>query len=185
MLTHEEKRRLLTTAREAIRAALEGWEYRTLPPAEGPLAEHRGAFVTLRTAGHRLRGCVGYPAASIPLLEVVAEAAPKAALHDFRFDPVTNGELDGLRIEISVLTPFTPIAGREDLVIGRDGLMIDAEGKRGLLLPQVALEFGWDAEQFLDAVCEKAGLPPGSWHNPGTRLYRFGAELAGEESGAS
>jgi AmmeMemoRadiSam system protein A len=180
MLTQEEKRRLIAAARDAIAAALAGHRHEPAPPAEGALAEHRGAFVTLRSPGHRLRGCVGYPEAAIPLLRVVAEVAPKAALQDHRFTPVREEELGGLEVEVSVLTPFTRATGPGDIVIGRDGLVIEAGGRRGLLLPQVAVEYGWDPADFLEAVCEKAGLPPGAWRRADAQLFRFGAEVVEE-----
>ena len=181
MLTHEEKRRLIAIARESISNALAGRPYAPPDPGDGALAERRGAFVTLRTAvGHELRGCVGYPQAVIPLARVVADAARKAALEDYRFSPVQARELAGLAIEVSVLSPFTLVRDTSEIQIGRDGLLLEAGSRRGLLLPQVAPEYGMDVPEFLDAVCRKSGLPPGAWAKPGAELFRFSAEIVEE-----
>ena len=106
--------------------------------------------------------------------------ALRSAFDDPRFPPLAPDELPQCTIEISVLTPARLIEGPEYIAIGQDGLILEAGRRRGLLLPQVANEWGFDAPRFLDAVCEKAGLKPGDWRAPGTRLWAFGAEVFSE-----
>jgi len=114
-----------------------------------------------------------------PLFKVVQECAVAAATEDPRFPPVSPGELPSLRVEVSVLTPLAPILP-EEVEIGRHGLMVSQGGRRGLLLPQVPVEWGWDRETFLDQACVKAGLPPSAWRH-GATLQAFTAEVFGEE----
>lgn len=174
-----ERRSLLRAAREAIAAHLSGrkaW----LPPATGGLGAACGAFVTLRRlADEELRGCVGQMEASEPLLETVAEMAVAAATRDGRFAPVSASELDSLRIEISVLSPLAPI-DPADVEVGRHGLLLRCGDRRGVLLPQVPVEYGWDREAFLAHTCEKAGLPPDTWRRPGVELLGFTATVFAE-----
>ena len=173
----EERRFLLEVARTAIAAALEGREYR--PEALTPnLSEPRGVFCTLMLNG-QLRGCVGQILAARPLVEAVAESAVSAAFSDPRFVPLQAAELPLLHIEISVLSPLSPIAA-QDIHVGTHGLMVCYGARRGLLLPQVATEFGWGAEMFLEQTCRKAGLPSDAWKTPGAELYGFTAEKFGE-----
>ena len=156
------------------------------PPAE--LGGARGVFVTLlRHPGGGLRGCIGFPLPHYPLRDGVPRAARAAALHDPRFPPVLPEELDRLVVEVSVLSVPTPVPGRpedraEAITVGRDGLLLEVGPASGLLLPQVAPEQGWSAEEFLEGLCEKAGVPPGAWRRPGTRLLRFEAEIFRERS---
>ena len=175
-----ERSTLLRAAREAIAAHL-ARRKPELPPATGGLAEAGGAFVTLRRlAGHELRGCVGQMEASEPLIETVAEMAVAAATRDGRFEPVSASELDSLRIEISVLSPLAPIRPA-DVEVGRHGLLLRYGGRRGVLLPQVPVEHGWDLEAFLAHTCEKAGLPADTWSRPGVELQAFTATVFGED----
>jgi len=146
--------------------------------------EHRGAFVTLkRHPGGALRGCIGYPLPVLPLRSAVVRAAVSAALEDYRFRPVTLSELARISIEVSVLTPPVPLRfsnpkeAIDAVKVGRDGLIVDGLGSSGLLLPQVAPEEGWSAEELLDGTCEKAGLPPKSWQDPRVKVRRFEAEI--------
>lgn len=147
-----------------------------LPPIQ------RGAFVTLRV-GRDLRGCLGHIAPDRALGDLVPNLAVAAAREDPRFPPVAAGELDRVTIEISVLSPPTPVdAGVPGaVVIGRDGLIVERGRARGILLPQVAPEQGWGVEPFLSATCEKAGLPGGAWREPGTRVLTFQADVFDEE----
>jgi len=148
--------------------------------------ERRGVFVTLlRHPAGSLRGCIGFPLPVHPLRVGVPRAAVSAAVDDPRFPPLNSVDLEGTRIDVSVLTPPVPVpengpARRLAIVVGRDGLVVDRDGASGILLPQVAVEQGWNSEEFLDAVCEKAGLPSGAWLAAGTDLYRFSAEIARE-----
>ena len=160
------------------------------PASPPPLfQERRGVFVTLshRRSGD-LRGCIGYPEPILPLRVGLPRAAVAAATQDPRFPPVTPSEWAELRVEVSVLTPPVPllVEPREDLpeaiVVGRDGLLVEADGTSGLLLPQVAVEWGWSARAFLDAACEKAGLPPDAWLDQGTRVHAFRADVFHETS---
>lgn len=146
--------------------------------------QRRGVFVTLkRYPDGALRGCIGYPLPVLPLRSAVAGAAVSAAVEDFRFRPVRASELPRLTIEVSVLTvpvPLrfsTPEEAIREVVVGRDGLIVEGFGSSGLLLPQVAPEEGWSSEQLLDGTCEKAGLPPRAWRDPRVKVRRFEAEI--------
>jgi AmmeMemoRadiSam system protein A len=183
-LSQDECRTLLRVAREALVAHF-ARRPPTLPAPTAGLAEKRGAFVTLhRRVNGDLRGCVGMMRSDRSLLETVARMAVSAATEDGRFDPVTADELPGLQIEISALGPLRPIRP-EEVEVGRHGLWISHAGRRGVLLPQVPVEQGWDRETFLDRTCWKAGLPEGTWHQPGVELLGFTATVFGEDgSGA-
>jgi AmmeMemoRadiSam system protein A len=176
--SEEERRWVLRLAHFSIRSAVSG---KPLPILETPnehLREARGAFVTLHE-NRELRGCIGMMVAVKPLAETVLEMARAAALEDPRFDPVRVDELDKLQIEVSVLSPMFAIAP-EDVVVGRHGLMMSYEGRRGILLPQVAPEWGWDRETFLAQTCRKAGLPLDQWRR-GAKIEAFTAEVFGEK----
>jgi uncharacterized protein len=177
-LTVEERQALLRAARESIAAHFQKRRPQ-LPAATGALAEKRGAFVTLHRADGELRGCVGLMRSDQPLLETVARMAVAAATEDGRFDPVTPAELDGVRIEISALGPLEPIRP-EEVVVGRHGLLIGYGSRRGVLLPQVPVEHGWDRETFLAHTCGKAGLPEDTWQKAGVELLGFTADVFGE-----
>ncbi len=177
---------LLSLARRAIRTALE--EGRTIAGGEDfePVApEARGAFVTLTTAAGDLRGCIGTIEPVGPLDETVARMAVSAATRDPRFPPVTLPELPELRIEISALTVPRPLTDPEAVEIGRHGLIVTRGFQKGLLLPQVAPEWGWNRHQFLAQTCRKAGLPADAWRDPGTRIEWFEAEVWGESPSRS
>jgi AmmeMemoRadiSam system protein B/AmmeMemoRadiSam system protein A len=149
-------------------------------PPSPVLEKKRGGFVTLKTKG-RLRGCIGYIEAVKPLEETIADMAYSAAFRDGRFNPVTADEIDDIRIEISVLSPIKEIEDPSSIIVGKHGIIITRGGSRGLLLPQVAEEWGWDRDTFLDQTCLKAGLPPGSWRKEGTKIEIFSAEIFSEE----
>ena len=177
-LVDREKQTLLEFARRALKAAVEHREFlETSPPNEG-LQHPGGAFVTLRCRG-RLRGCIGQLAASDQLIQVVAHCTRAAALEDPRFEPVRPHELSELDIELSVLSPIFAITP-DQIVIGRHGLLISRGWQRGVLLPQVAAEFGWSAETFLEETCMKAGLERNAWKHPDTRVDAFTAEIFSE-----
>lgn len=177
-LSGEAKRALCASARETIAARLEGRAAKC-PAAPPGCDQVAGAFVTLHERG-ALRGCIGRLRGFGPLAETVREMALAAAFEDPRFDPVRAGELGAIDIEITILSPFRRISGSDDIHIGRDGVYIAAMGRSGILLPQVATEYGWDAPTFLDQVCVKAGLPPGSWKNRDAQLYAFEGLIFGE-----
>jgi hypothetical protein len=178
-LSAQERRALLRTARESIAAHFQRRRPQ-LPAATGALAEKRGAFVTLHRRDGELRGCVGLMRSEIPLLDTVARMAVAAATEDGRFDPVTEAELEGLTIEISALGPLEPIRPL-DVEVGRHGLLIRYGGRRGVLLPQVPVEHGWDRETFLAHTCWKAGLPEDTWKKPGVELHGFTAAVFSED----
>ncbi len=174
----DERRMLLELAHRAVEAVLDGRELDLTPPSEH-LGQPRGAFTTLHI-GEQLRGCVGYVVANYSVWRTVAETAVAAAFYDTRFYPVTSDEAPKLTIEISVLSPPFPV--RPDQVeIGRHGLIIGMGGRRGLLLPQVPVEHGWDRETFLAQTCLKAGLPTDAWQL-GAQIEAFTAEVFAEEN---
>ena len=172
-----ERRLLLNLAREAICAALEKRHLDLNPPSEH-LAEHRGAFTTLHIDGE-LRGCVGYVFPQYSLYRTVAETAVAAAMEDPRFAPLEPKEYPKLEYEISVLSPLSPIDA-EDVEVGKHGLVITYGSRRGLLLPQVPTEHGWDREKFLEQTCVKAGLPADAWEH-GAKIEAFTAEIFGDK----
>ena len=131
--------------------------------------------------GERLRGCVGYVLPTSPVYRAVAETARAAAFDDNRFPPVTRDEAPHLAIELSILSPPRAIQP-EEIEIGRHGLLISWQGRRGLLLPQVPVERAWDRTIFLEQTCRKAGLPADAWQR-GAAIEAFTAEVFGEKSG--
>jgi AmmeMemoRadiSam system protein A len=170
---------LLQLAREAITAYV---HHQPMPRIQlaGVFARPGGAFVTLHRQGD-LRGCIGHIEPFEPLGEVVARCAVAACSRDPRFPPVTEPELPEIQVELSLLSPLEPIAGVADFEIGTHGLVVEYGWHRGLLLPQVATEWNWDRETFLAHTCQKAGLPMDAWKR-GAKLWRFSAEVFGEES---
>ena len=177
-LDAKERRALLGIARRALEGYVGAGSVPREDAPEGKLAAPGAAFVTL-TKNARLRGCIGFTEAVAPLYKVVQECAVAAASEDPRFPPVSPQELPSLRVEISVLTPLFPIKP-EEVEVGRHGLMVTQGRMRGLLLPQVPVEWGWDREMFIDQACLKAGLPPSAWRH-GATLQGFTAEVFGEE----
>jgi AmmeMemoRadiSam system protein A len=174
-----ERSQLLSLAHEAILSALEQRDLPLNPPTTH-LAELRGVFTSLYLRGV-LRGCVGYVFPTTPLYRAVAETARATAFEDTRFDPVKLDEEPSLQIELSVLTPPRPILA-DAIEVGRHGLLISASGLRGLLLPQVPVERGWNRITFLEQTCRKAGLPPDAWQK-GANIEAFTAEVFGESRG--
>ena len=155
------------------------------------LTKASGVFVTLNEMvgdAVRLRGCIGRPYPTQPLVEATIDSAIDAAANDPRFSPVRPEELDGIIVELSVLTPpkkldyDSPKALLELVKIGRDGLIASRGGMRGLLLPQVPVDWGWDVKQFLEHTCQKAWLPTDAWMDEKTEFQVFQAEIFGEES---
>jgi hypothetical protein len=178
LLTALQRRELLSLARAVVEAQV---HRRPLPIAERiELPAASGAFVTVKTKGE-LRGCLGTLESSDRLEMDVARCAADAASRDPRFPPVSPGELPDLTIEVSVLGPLEPIDPMTpgSVVVGRDGLVVQQGGRRGLLLPQVAPEWGWTAEELLAQTCAKAGLPRDAWRH-GAQVFRFEAEVFGE-----
>ena len=177
--TDAQRAALVAIARAAVQRAAEGVRSRA-PVPHGEFPDASGVFVTLTRAG-RLRGCIGTLECRRPLADEVARAAVSAALEDPRFPPLGASELNGLEVEVSVLGPLEPIDPHDPaaIEIGRHGLVVEEGRRRGLLLPQVAPEWGWDRDQFLAQTCVKAGLSPDAWRH-GATVYRFAAEVFGE-----
>jgi len=178
-LSPEARRELLKLAREAIKHYLEHQEQLPYSSEDTELSRRFGAFVTLRL-NCQLRGCIGFITSEKPLWQTIIDAAVSAAFNDPRFGPVTPDEVDNLEIEISVLSTPVVVSDTEEIEVGRDGLIITDGHHRGLLLPQVASEYGWDREQFLEYTCRKAALPPDAWRK-GAVIERFEAQVFGEK----
>lgn len=172
-----QRRTLLGIAHRAILSFLERQSFPDAPPALPGLSEPRGVFTTLYLQGE-LRGCVGYVAPIAPLYRAVAETARAAAFEDHRFLPVTKEEALQLEVSLSVLSRLFPIHP-EAVEVGRHGLLLSDGGRRGLLLPQVPVEHGWDRETFLKQTCHKAGLPPDAWRKD-ANIEAFTAEVFGD-----
>ena len=187
LLTHDEQRVLLHVARTALETCVRNSEHLDLDRVESTPAmrENRASFVTLRKSNGDLRGCIGSTTHASPLLVSVRDNAIRSATKDPRFDAVSEDELPGLSIEISALragdgpaTPFRRLRSIEEIVIGRDGLYLDFDGKGGgLLLPQVASVRNWDVDQFLTALCRKSGLAADAWQDSRAVLHRFSAQV--------
>jgi AmmeMemoRadiSam system protein A len=174
-LSEADRAALLRLARSAVVEAVVNERPLARIPTEDVFAERCGVFVTLHIGG-RLRGCIGVLEGREPLGEAVVHCASSAARHDPRFPPVRLDELGAIQIELSVLSALSPIQPVE-IVIGRHGLAIAAEGKKGVLLPQVAVEHGFEREQFLAETCCKAGLARTAWCDPQTRVLAFTCEV--------
>jgi hypothetical protein len=181
VLSEDEKRELLRIARATLREFLAVGRIPPGAPHKKTLLDPAGVFVTL-TEGDALRGCIGTTAAIQPLYRAVQDMAVAAASRDPRFDSVRAEEIGLITIEISVLGGRRRVFGPGDIAVGRDGLTIAKGTRKGLLLPQVAVEHGWDAAAFLDRTCEKAGLAPGEWRSPDATVEAFSAQVFDEET---
>jgi AmmeMemoRadiSam system protein A len=179
ILTAEERGILLRAARQTIESRLERRPC-SHPEASGSLKKKCGAFVTLTKKGS-LRGCIGFVVAAKPLLETVIEAAEASAFHDPRFPPLDRRELPDISIDISVLSEPRPLRSLDEIQVGTHGLIVRRGLRSGLLLPQVATEYGWDRDTFLTHTCYKAGLPGDAWRAPDTEIELFSAEVFGEQ----
>ncbi len=179
-LNKEEKKKLLAIARYSIIEAVTGKKQPEVKITGERLKENCGAFVTIKEHG-QLRGCIGYIIAVKPLYETVKDVAASAAINDYRFRPVSGDELDKLKLEISVLTPLKRIKEIDEIELGRDGLYMKRGVNSGLLLPQVATEYGWDRKAFLEQTCRKAGLAIDAWKDKSTEIYIFSAEVFDEK----
>jgi len=180
-LSEETRRQLLALARGTLEAHFRGEPPPRLSSDRAEtFGDPRAIFVTLRM-GERLRGCIGTLAPEGDLARSVPRFALRAAFEDPRFPALTAQELTECTIEISVLTAPRPLEDPEEIVIGRDGLILEFGGRRGLLLPQVATEWEFDRTTFLGELSRKAGLPPETWRQPGAKLWFFQAEVFSEE----
>ncbi len=174
-MNDDEKKLSLRLARAAIGEFLQSG-HEIEPPSELFLQEPRGVFVSLKMDGE-LRGCIGYMEALMPLGRAIVRCGIQSATQDPRFPPLALTELELVKVEISVLTPLEKIDNPEDVKVGVHGIVVSAGNRRGLLLPQVPEEYGWDRETFLKYGSRKAGLPDDAWQHPDTSIYVFSAEV--------
>jgi uncharacterized protein (TIGR00296 family) len=191
-LNEEEGKFLVKLARRAVKEYLETKKVpETTRRVPEKLLQSCGVFVTINSIENEekeLRGCIGYPYPTDPLGEAVIQSAISAATQDPRFNPLTKDELDKVVFEVSVLTPpqVLEVKRPQDypskIRIGEDGLIIEKGMFKGLLLPQVPVEWNWDQEEFLCQCCIKAGLPPDNWLLPSTRIQKFQAIIFEEET---
>lgn len=171
---------LLVAARAAIASSL-GIAGPDAPTHLSIFDRRCGAFITLTLAG-RLRGCIGRVDARAPLRTAIAETARSAAFADPRFAPLDRGDFERVRIAISLLSTPVPVAGVDEVVVGRHGILVEGpSGSRGLLLPQVAVEHGWEREELLSHACAKASLRPDAWQRRDVRVLVFEAEVFRED----
>ena len=180
-MTTDERRQLLAIARRALEARVRG--YAAPPVADEVPVRAAGVFVTIHCDG-ALRGCLGTLDERTPLAASVARLGADVATEDFRFPRVTVAELPRVTIDLSVLTPPERVTNPENIEVGRDGLIVEQGNRRGLLLPQVATEHGWDRETLLEQTCVKAGLPATAWQH-GATVRKFQAEVFAEENGVT
>ncbi|MFW6136829.1 MAG: AmmeMemoRadiSam system protein A [Candidatus Aminicenantaceae bacterium] len=178
-LNTDQKRFLLKLARDAITHYLDTGKYLKIEAGDSVLEEKRGAFVTLKEDG-RLKGCIGYPMPQKPLVDTVIETAAAAATDDPRFQPLTVKDLPKITIEISVLSQPRRIRSPHEVEVGKHGIIISRGPYRGLLLPQVPIEWNWDRETFLRQGCLKAGLDENAWQQE-AQIEVFTAEVFAEE----
>ncbi len=177
-LDADDQRFLLALARKSVEEFLKTGKRHRPEPASEKLSAKRGAFVTLKVDG-QLRGCIGYPLPHKPLIETVAEMAVTAATQDYRFLPLKPEELPRTKIEISVLTLPRPVRDVKEIEVGRHGIIVSKGIAKGLLLPQVPTEYGWDLETYLHHGCLKAGLDEDEWQK-GATIEVFEAQVFSE-----
>jgi hypothetical protein len=186
MISLKQGTELVHLVRKAVEKYLLEKEF-LKPPSRSEFGK-MGCFVSIHShPGHALRGCIGVPIAVKPLEESVIYSALNAAFNDPRFPPLEKEELNHVVFEVSALTPLKKIDCKpeelpEKIVVGRDGLVIECGGCSGLLLPQVPVEYSWDSREFLQHLCEKAGLPRGEWKNSSARVSCFQAQVFCEET---
>jgi len=182
----EEGEKAVMRAREVIKSSVEGGKL-SAPILPRSFDELGGVFVTIESYPSRsLRGCIGFPEPTFPLKRALDDAARSAALEDPRFPSVSLEELDSITVEVTILTPPTkldcpPKEREKNIAIGVDGLIAQKGFYRGLLLPQVPVEWGWDPEEFLSQTCVKAGLSPVAWLDDDTEIYKFQGDIFSEE----
>ena len=177
-LTENQEKSLLQLARQAISHYLEKGSPPEIETDDDTFKQKRGAFVTLKVK-NQLRGCIGYPIPYKPLFETIIEVAISAATKDFRFPSIEKKELSLTKIEISVLSLPKPVKDISEIEVGKHGLIVSEGHHRGLLLPQVPLEWGWDRETFLNHTCMKAGLEDDAWKK-GAQIEIFSAQVFSE-----
>lgn len=179
-LNAKEQATLLAIARKSIESWVHSGTAYIEPREEKVLNQRRGCFVTIKQNG-ALRGCIGNFQSELPLFREVAEIAAASASKDPRFYPMQEADLDNFNLEISVLSPLQKIEDVEEIEVGRHGIYIEKGFYRGVLLPQVATEHGWDRETFLKQTCLKAGLPTDAWKAEDAEIYIFSADIFSED----
>ncbi len=186
MLSLEEGRLLVKTARQTIETYVQEGKVPPAPKVSQKLREPHGVFVTLTKHGE-LRGCIGHPLPTMPLIDALVDSAVSSATRDPRFQPLEPDELYDVEVEVSVLSkPETmrvedPSEYLGSIVIGRDGLIVEYGRYAGLLLPQVPVEWGWDPEEFLSNACMKAGLTPDAWLDKDVCIKKFSGQVFKEK----
>ncbi|ACS78321.1 AmmeMemoRadiSam system protein A [Maridesulfovibrio salexigens] len=175
-LTQEEKKYLKALVRKSILCRLNKQEEPIPEPVTEHLSENYGAFVTLNKNGH-LRGCIGNVQGTGPLYKTIWKMARAAAFEDPRFPPLNESEFKEIEIEISILSPIDVCEDPEQVIIGRHGLIMQRGMQSGLLLPQVAVDWKWNREEFLAQTCHKAGMEADAWKDPETNIFWFEAEV--------
>lgn len=178
LLTKKEQKELLKIARDTVMASVSDGKVPVIAPTAAGLQKQNGCFVTIKQQG-QLRGCIGNFESDKPLYRLVQEMAASAAMRDPRFYPMKPQDLDNFELEISVLSPLELISSVDEIKVGTHGLYLIQKNYRGVLLPQVATEYGWDRETFLKHTCIKAGLPENAWEK-GCDIYIFSALVFGE-----
>jgi hypothetical protein len=189
-LSLDEGRNLVHLARKTIENKLDEKPLPDLSESPESVKRNAGVFVTLTSGRDKgdLRGCIGLPYPHKPLVEATVEAAEGAAFRDPRFSPIRREEMDEIIVEVSVLTPPELVEVEQpsqlppNIIIGKDGLIIQKGGRSGLLLPQVAVDWDWNSEEFLCQCCKKAWLPMDAWLSPGTKVMKFNSIIFKEES---
>jgi AmmeMemoRadiSam system protein A len=179
-LNKDQQQLLLGIAREAIRHHLQTGKALKKKIEDPDLVEKRGAFVTLKVSG-QLRGCIGFPLPYKPLWETIRDAAVSAATQDYRFQPLPLEELSETKIEISVLSLPQPIKDVQEIIVGKHGIIVSKGSYKGLLLPQVPVEWNWDRETYLTHGCLKAGLDEDEWKKD-AQIEIFSAQVFSEEN---
>lgn len=178
-LNLQEQKELLQLARKTLEVYLSRRTVLAYSTDNRNLLRKAGAFVTLNKE-HMLRGCIGNFISQEPLYKNIQAMAIAAALEDPRFRSVTSGELPDIEIEISVLSELEPVKSIDEIKVGMHGLYVTKGYYRGVLLPQVATEYGWDRDTFLGETCMKAGLPEDEWKKPGIKIEKFSAQVFNE-----
>jgi uncharacterized protein (TIGR00296 family) len=189
-ITKEEAEFLVELARKAVEERLINGKIINSPKdVSNNLKEPRGIFVTINSfqdGAKTLRGCIGFPFPTYPLIQAVIEAAVESSIRDPRFRPLSISELENVIFEISILTPpllisvNSPKEYLSKIKIGEDGLIVESGLSKGLLLPQVPIEWGWNTEEFLCQCCLKAGVTPDCWLLKGTKIFKFSSIIAKE-----
>lgn len=179
LISEEEQEFLLEIARKTIVSYIRDGITPELTTDNPRFIQKRGAFVTLSEKSGALRGCIGYVEPIKPLLQTIVEMAIACSTRDPRFRPVTTDEFPNLDVEVSVLTPLEKLRDVETIEIGKHGLLIKKGAASGLLLPQVATEYGWDRYRFLQETCRKAGLKQDAWQESDAELSVFSAQVFG------